>query len=106
MSGQGYCFVHNPTTRSKHAEAARKGGSNANKPPSSLLPAIKLSNSKAVLTMLEDTINRVRRINDDGSMDVAIANSVGHLCGKYLEAYKVVDLESRIAELESAGTQS
>lgn len=101
MGASGFCFVHNPKTRHQHQEAARKGGSNANKAQSLLLPAIKLAGGDTVLAVLEDTINRVRKINDDGSMDVATANSVGHLCGKLLEAYKVVDIEKRLTAIET-----
>lgn len=104
MSGSSYCFVHNPDTRSQHAEAGRKGGSNRLKPSASLLPRVKLSSGEAVLSILEDTINRVRMAHDDGSMDVATANSVGHLCGKLLEAYKVIDIEKRLVAIETKAT--
>jgi hypothetical protein len=101
MSGSKYCFTHNPATREQHQAATRKGGSiSPYATDSTTLPARNLSTIHDVAEMLADTINRVRTINKDGSMDIQRANAIGHLSGKLIEVRKVADLEARLAKLE------
>ena len=101
MTNSSYCFTHNPDTRDRHAAATKKGGSYKGS-PASLLPPVELKSGEDVLEMLRDTINRVRVVRDDGSMDIATANSIGHLAGKYLECRKTLEFEAKIKELEEA----
>lgn len=103
MQGGGYCFTHNPTTRKQHQAAARKGGSSALlMKGTTVLPPLNLATARDIATMLSDTINRVRVVNENGSMTIPVANAIGHLSGKLLEAYKVADLEARIEKLEAS----
>lgn len=102
MSGSKYCFTHNPATRKQHQAATRKGGSvSPYAMDTTTLPARNLSTIHDVAEMLADTINRVRTVNKDGSMDIQRANAIGHLAGKLIEARKVADLEARLAKLEA-----
>ena len=48
---------------------------------------------------MADTINRVRRIRPDGSLDIKVANCIGFLVAKLLEAQKQLVLEERVDEL-------
>ncbi len=62
------------------------------------LAPLDLNDNRAVLLLLSDTINRVRA----GSMDVRIANCLGFLSSKILEAREKISLEERLDELEDA----
>ncbi len=97
MSGSNYCFTHNPATREQHSAATRKGGAvSPNKTNTIVLPKVELNSVQAVVDVLADAINRVRVVRPDGSMDVKSANTLGFLCGKYAEVYKLANLEEKI----------
>jgi len=61
-----------------------------------------LSSVGDIAVVLADTINRVRTVSKDGSMAIPVANAIGHLSGKLLEARKVADLEARLDKLEAS----
>ena len=50
-----------------------------------MLPIDDLTDGQAGLGVIQDIINRVRLVCEDASTDIAFGNSIGHLCGKYLE---------------------
>ena len=101
MSGSNYCFTHNPATREQHRAATRKGGAVSPKAvETSLLPNEKITSLQSVVDVLADAINRVRVVRPDGSMDVKSANTLGFLCGKYAELYKIANLEDKIKNWE------
>jgi hypothetical protein len=105
MSSSKYCFTHNPATKDQHRAATQKGGLfSSSKPNSTVLPAMNLSTVHDIADVLADTINRVRKVDKDGSMAIATANAIGHLSGKLIEARKVADLESRLTKLEASAT--
>lgn len=103
MHDGSYCFTHNPATRKQHQAATRKGGSfSPNGRGGTVLPAMNLSTIGDIADVLADTINRVRTVNEDGSIPIQTANAIGHLAGKLIEARKVADLESRLNKLEAS----
>jgi len=103
MSSSKYCFTHNPVTKDQHRAATSKGGSvSPSARDSTVLPAMSLSSVGDIAVVLADTINRVRTVSKDGSMAIPVANAIGHLSGKLLEARKVADLEARLDKLEAS----
>src|ERR1035437_4480280 len=98
LPGSQFCFFHSP----KHADARRYAesrGGLANK--MATLPAdaldVKVEDSAAVVKLLGQTINQVRR----GEIDPRVANAVGYLVNILLGATGQREVESRLAELES-----
>ena len=57
-----------------------------------------LANSRDVVTLLADTINRLRT----GNLDPRIANAVGYLANILLGALQQEALEDRLLRLESS----
>lgn len=102
MSASNYCFSHNPATREQHHAATRKGGavSPSKAVETTILPQVELNSVQSVVDVLADAINRVRVVRPDGSMDVKSANTLGFLCGKYAEVYKLANLEDKIKNWE------
>ena len=101
MAGSEFCFTHNPDTE-KQRLAARKKGGQVSYYHDGLIPADPIDFSlykEAVVYLLADTINRVRRIRPDGSLDIKVANCIGFLVAKLLEAQKQLVLEERVDEL-------
>ena len=100
MRRYNYCYSHNPETRDKHRESAQKGGQVTSSQSLNLLKPLDLMNSKAVIVLIADTINRVRQVDINGGLDVRTANCLGFLAGKLLEAQERLTLEQRIERLE------
>jgi hypothetical protein len=101
MTGTSYCFRHNPATEQARQQASAKGGS-VSKPDSQLLTdKLDLKDPNNTLVLIADTIHRIRKVNDDGSMDIKTANAIGFLSSKLLEAQKLISLEARLAKLEA-----
>lgn len=106
MKDGQYCFSHSPSTRLQHKQATQKGGSVGYDKDSIPLDPIDLADPRMVLYLLADTINRTRRVRPDGSMDVRIANSIGFLAGKMLDAQNQVTFEERLATLEKVANRA
>jgi len=102
MTDSEYCFSHNPDTKEQLKEATRKGGevSYYDKGLIKLEPIDITTDNRAVIYILADTLNRVRRVKPDGSMDIKIANCIGFLSSKVLEAQKELVLSDRLDQLE------
>lgn len=101
LTGKDYCFSHDPES-AKERQLARQKGGKVSYYQDGLIPAEPIDFSKhkeAVVYLLADTINRVRRIRSDGSIDIKVANSIGFLVAKLLEAQKQLVLEERVDEL-------
>lgn len=100
MKSGTLCFAHNPETKKAHLEAVQKGGSV--KYENGLIPAepLDLTTPKTLLPLLADTINRVRKVDSDGSLDVKRANCIANLVSKMIEAQKLLVLEDRLTVLE------
>ena len=104
MRNKEFCFTHHPDTKELVKEAGRKGGkvSIYDKGLVLIEPIDILKNRKTILWILADTINRVRRVRPDGSLDIKTANAIGFLCSKMIEAQNEVEIEKRIDKLEEA----
>ncbi len=104
MHNSKFCFTHNPDTKNQVKEAGRKGGqvSCYNKGLIQADPIDILTDNKMVVYLLADTINRVRRVRGDGSLDDKTANCIGFLTSKLLEARKESGTEKRLKRIEKA----
>lgn len=99
MSRGPYCYLHSSdVSEEEKREAQSRGGSATHVDRTQLLEPADMTDTKAVLYILADTINRVRRIREDGSMDVKTANAIGHLASKMLEAQKIMLLEKQVLD--------
>jgi len=103
MHNAEYCYFHNPEIKRKRKHAQKKGGkvSYYDKGLIKAEPIDITADKRAVIYILADTINRVRRVRPDGSLDVKTANSIGQLAGKMIEAQKEVGLTERLDALEA-----
>jgi len=97
MSGSDYCFTHNPdiSNEEKRKVRARGGQSNKIKIKKALSP-IEIKQPRDVVSLLEDTINRVRA----GELDIKIANCIGYLAGHLIKALEVAELTGRVEMVE------
>jgi len=102
MKDSEFCFTHNPETVEQVKEAGRKGGevSYYDKGLVKAEPIDIIADKTAIVYLLADTVNRVRRVKPDGSIDLRVANCIGFLSSKILEAQKQITLEDRIDGLE------
>lgn len=101
MSESAYCFTHDPKGKQRHIDAARRGGSVSPSEKFTLLDPLDLTDGSKVLELLMDTVNRVRRIASDGSMDTKTANCIGQLARVALEVRRQTEYEERLTKLES-----
>ncbi len=97
-----FCFSHEPSKKELHLAATRKGGSVGYEKDVVPLEPIDLTDPRMILFLLADTINRTRRVRSDGFMDVRVANSIGFLASKMLDAQSQILLEERISRLEES----
>ena len=97
MEGVGYCFTHNPETQTEKERAVLNGGL-APKPrkEAKQLDPVSVRSTKDILTLLEDTINRVRT----EPMTHQKANCVGYLANIAIRALEVRELEERLEKVE------
>lgn len=100
LKGEEYCYLHNPGVSLVEKKEAQSRGGKAHLDEMTKLDPIDLTDPKMILYLLADTINRVRRVRLDGSMDIKTANSIGHLASKMLEAQRVIVLGDRLTEFE------
>lgn len=104
MLNSKFCFTHNPETKNQVKEAGRKGWqvSCYNKGLIKADPIDILTDGKMVAYLLADTINRVRQVGPDGSLDPKTANCIGLLTSKLLSAQKGLEAERRLERIEKA----
>lgn len=100
MKSSEYCFTHNPATAQEKHEAVKRGGSVKYERGLMPLEPIDFRDAKPILWLMADTINRVRRVQPDGMMDVKTANCIGQLSRVLLEAQKELSIVERIEQLE------
>jgi hypothetical protein len=101
MAGSEFCYFHNPDIADKRQEDRRNGGSvGYDKGLVKAEPLDISTDDRGIIYLLIDTINRVRRVNKDGSLDVKRANAIGQLAGKMIEAKKTLVLEERLMRIE------
>jgi len=99
MTASPYCFFHNPGAEIARKAAQRQGG-RAN--GGGVLPGdaadVPLRSAKDLSSLLECTINQVRR----GQVSPKVAGSIGYLSGIWMKALEAADLEERLARVEQA----
>ena len=103
-----FCYWHNPDTVEERKEASSIGGK-ASYYDKGLVRAESvdlITDKTAIIYLLSDTINRVRRVRPDGSIDIRIANCIGFLSSKILEARKELLMTERLDALEERLEQS
>ncbi len=92
----GLCFSHDPAKQGEKISAVTKGGF-APKKVRLDLPPVQIKTIPDVLTLLEDTINRVR----NGEMPSSNpANTIGFLCGHVLKALEISELDSKLEVID------
>lgn len=100
MKNNDFCFTHNPEVKEQHLKAAAKGGTATRDIGNILLPEIQINQPADVVVLLQQTINKVRAVRQDGTMDIRTANCIGYLAGQLIKAIEVSDLESRLGLIE------
>jgi len=102
MTGSEFCYLHNPAIDKDAKRAAQsKGGKGNRAGVTQPLPAIKLTQPRDVVSLLQDVINGVR----SGEIDLKAANCLGCLAGHLSKALELSDLEERVIGLEKTLAQ-
>ena len=101
MTGTELCFSHNPNTAEAKRLAVTKGGATTYDRGLIPLEPIDFTDTKPILWLLADTINRVRKVKHDGTMDVKTANCIGQLTRVMLEAQREITIVERLERLEA-----
>lgn len=99
MKSSDFCFLHNPeiSEEEKREMQSRGGQANKIKIPEPL-PPIKINRGEDIISLLENTINKVRA----GEMDLRVANCIGYLAGHLIKAVETAKFEDRIETIERA----
>jgi len=92
-----FCFLHNPDIpdEEKRLVQARGGKGNVVKIEEGL-PEIKINTADDVVSLLEDTANRVR----SGELDIRIANTLAYIAGHLLKALEIADIKKKVESVE------
>ncbi len=99
MNGSQFCWLHNPDISDEaKKEAQAQGGKASTVAISSPLPPVKLNSPSDVVSLLEDTINRVR----SGEIDVRVGNCIGVLSNQILKALEITTIKDRVEVIERA----
>jgi len=97
MHGTEFCYLHNPKISiEEKKDAQKRGGESKNLTILDPLPVIEITKSRDVISLLNDTVSRVR----SGEMDVRVANCLGVLSGQLLKAFEITELENRLESIE------
>ena len=91
--GARYCFWHDPALQEEVADARRKGGEHRNRPTPPAGPCT-LATAEAQRRVLEETIDRVRR----GEENVQVARTVIYAVAT---ARAILDQEQLLARIEA-----
>jgi hypothetical protein len=96
-----YCFSHNPEAHEAKIQAVTKGGLAKKQDELLLLDPIELKTSEQVASLLENTINRIRKVSQNGEMPIKVASTIGFLATHLLKAIESSDLDDRLEVVES-----
>jgi hypothetical protein len=97
MQGTEFCFFHNPDIdEAEKKDAQTKGGANRALVNKESLPAIPIKAPSDAITLLNDTIDKVR----SGKLDIRVANCIDVLTGHLLKAFEVAELTSKVEFIE------
>jgi hypothetical protein len=91
-----FCFSHDPDTKEEKELAVLKGGL-APKGKTEPLEPLPINNPQEVLSLLQDTINRIRT----APMTHQKANSIGYLASIALKTMEVGELDEKIELINS-----
>lgn len=98
VNGSKFCFFHNPANDGERKSAQSNGGKGNKIVVKSPLEPVQLKGAKDVVSLLEDTINRVR----SGELDVKVGNCIGVLSGQLIKALELVTVAGRVEIIERA----
>lgn len=99
MKDSEFCYLHNPEVDDEEKQFHQSKGGQANRHTLQIpLESIRVKTPSDVVTLLEDTINKVR----SGEIDLKLANCIGYLSGHMTKALEVSDMEKRIEMIERA----
>lgn len=91
------CFFHDPNIDPEEKRLARVNGGKANKiilkQP---LPVLAINETKDVIFLLVDTINRVR----SWEIDIRLANCLGVLAGTLTKVFEMSQISDRVEVVE------
>ncbi len=90
MIGSGYCFTHNPKTKSAQRKAAKKGGK-ASGIKKMNLPPIEINDVEDVTRVLNDTTNQLRQ----GKIDIKTANCISIMMANIIKTMEMKDKKDR-----------
>ncbi len=97
MRDSEYCYLHNPDiSEDEKKQAQAKGGQARNLTLETPLPALPLETPNDAVTLVADTIKRVRA----GELDIKTANCIGFLSDKLLKAFEVARLNDKVEYIE------
>ena len=97
MTGSEYCYLHNPNISNEDKKLAQtRGGTSKFLTVAEPLPVMKLENPQDTISLIADTINRVRA----GELDVRVANCIGVLSGHLIKAFEVTQLKDKVEMID------
>ncbi len=97
MTDSQYCYLHNPDiSEEEKREAQSKGGEARALVVKEPLGELALTNPNDTITLMADTIQKVRA----GEMDIRTANCLGFLTDKLLKAFEVAKLNDKVEYIE------
>ncbi|HEY5589045.1 MAG TPA: hypothetical protein VIK86_08825 [Candidatus Paceibacterota bacterium] len=96
ISDSRFCFFHDPNSDEKKKEAQISGGKANKVILKEALPILIINESKDIISLLIDTINRVR----SGEIDIRLANCLGVLSGQLIKAFEMCQISDRVEIVE------
>ncbi len=97
MTQSDYCYLHNPEISQEDKQLAKvKGGKARALAVKTALPELPIKTPNDTVTLMADTISRVRA----GEMDIRVANCLGFLTDKLLKAFEVARLNDKVEFIE------
>jgi hypothetical protein len=97
MTDSDYCYLHNPEIPEESKKQAQaKGGEARSLTLEKPLPELPLNTPNDAVTLVADTIKRVRA----GELDIKTANCIGFLSDKLLKAFEVSRLNEKVEYIE------
>jgi hypothetical protein len=96
ISDSEFCFFHDPKSKEKQKEAQISGGKANKVVLKEALPVLTINESRDVIMLLIDTINRVR----SGEIDIRLANCLGVLSGQLIKAFEMSQISDRVEIVE------
>jgi len=97
MTDSDYCYLHNPEIpEESKRQAQAKGGEARSLTLEKPLPDLPLETPSDAITLVADTIKRVRA----GELDIKTANCIGFLSDKLLKAFEVARLNDKVEYIE------